>query len=131
MRRGGSPRTSPSCPSFRGSGNQIVELKVQPTRTILLLKDAPRHVGESAPLSGDSSFDLLTQVLRELFVFHCALMQSRVAPPERRTKKSPGVRAEAELGSSVTSSPTQSGSNRFEEWSQRVVAEVATPNKRH
>jgi hypothetical protein len=44
---------------------------------MLLLKDAPRHVGKSAPLSGGSSFDLLTQVLRELFVFHCALMQSR------------------------------------------------------
>jgi hypothetical protein len=53
-----------------------VKLKVQPTRTILLLKDAPRHVGKSAPLSGDSSFDLLTQVLRELFFF-IALLCSR------------------------------------------------------
>lgn len=115
--------------AFAEAAIRPVELKVQPTRTMLLLKYAPRHVAKSAPLGGGSSFDLLTQVPRELFVFHCAPMQSRVlAPPERRTKKSPGVRAQAELASSVTSSPTQSESIRFEEWSQRVVAEYLSRN---
>jgi hypothetical protein len=87
----------------------------------------PVPAGPSNWLSGGSSFDLLTQVPRELFVFHCALMLSRAfsnnPPPERRIKKSPGIRAQAELGSSVTPSPTQSGSIRFEKRSQRVVAE--------